>query len=173
MERKYTDEQLSKAILMILNEGMSSKEVAEKTGINLRAIQRYKAQFVGGPPEPEPVTTKEIAKSGKRIVQSSDAQEELDEVIIRRTHFLNDVFEGKKVVLDRIIKLAKKYNNIDALQRTLKTLADIEALALPKEGDVPAAHIEQINMFQFFNQKLTKEGYEGPALTDADIVNGD
>jgi hypothetical protein len=99
-------------------------------------------------------------------------QKHLDETMLARTKFLDEVFETKRIVLRQIRKVSGKSQNLDAMQRTLKTLTDIEVEVKP-DGESPAVHAQTINMFNFFNQKLIQEGYEGPVLSDADIVRGD
>ena len=96
----------------------------------------------------------------------------LTQTMLARAKFLDDVFDAKKIVLERIVKVAKRSDNLDALQRTVKTLSDIEKEVTP-DGDTPPVHAKTVNMFQFFNQQLMKDGYTGPELTDADIVKSD
>jgi hypothetical protein len=85
---------------------------------------------------------------------------------------MQDVFETKQIILQRIMKLGGNSQNLDALQKTLKTLNELEGGG-DKPEDNAVFHADTVNMFQFFNQKLIDEGYVGPELTDADIVKGE
>jgi transposase len=171
--KNYTESQLTKALLLVLEQGMSPKDAAKMTGISKRTIQRYKRRHVEDE-TPEPVRTTEIAVAGTTMLSSKEAMDEVDDALMRRTKFLSDVMETKQVVIDRIRKLAKKSSNLDALQRTIKTLDDLETKVDPDGGGskLPLGN-PNLNIFNFFNQKLTNEGYEGPKLEDADIVKGD
>jgi hypothetical protein len=170
-KKRYSENSMARAIMLIVNEGLSTADAAERTGINLRTLQRYKSRYIDQKIEPTPVFT-EIAVIEPAIPKEK-VKKTLDVAIMKRAKFLDDVFDTKKVVLERIKKISKSSDNLDALQRSLKTLSEIETEVLPKEHDVPAAHANTVNMFNFFNQQLIDEGYEGPELTDADIVKGD
>jgi hypothetical protein len=173
MIRKYSEDQMTRAIMLILNEGLTPKEVSKKTGINLRAIQRYKVKYVNNPDE-DSIKRSDYPTVFKSTmpVMDPELQGKLNQTLLDRAKFLDDVFEAKKTVLDQIVKVAKKSENLDALQRTVKTLADLEKEVTP-EGDEPPVHAKTVNMFQFINNQLTTHGYKGPELTDADIVKGD
>jgi hypothetical protein len=41
-KKKYSDEELTKAVLLILDEDMSLKKASKITGITVRTLQRYK-----------------------------------------------------------------------------------------------------------------------------------
>lgn len=173
MIRKYSEDELTRAILMILNEGLTPKEVAKKTGINVRAIQRYKIKYVNDPDE------NSLKRSDYPTVFKSEMpvtdpklQEKLNQTLLARASFLDEVFETKQALLRQLKKVGMKSQNVDALQRSIKTLNDLEKEATP-DGDEPPVHAKTVNMFQFINNQLTTHGYKGPELTDADIVKGD
>jgi transposase-like protein len=173
MSKKYTEPELSRAILMIVDEEMPISEVAAQTGINYRALYRYRDRYIKGKQPP-----KQKKKEDKIVVlkettaPNAELQRNIDTALIERAKFMEDVFKVKQILLGQIMKISMKSQNLDAMQRTLKTLCDLEETDSPK-NETPGLHADTVNMFQFFNQKLIDEGYEGPPLTDADIVKGD
>lgn len=169
-KRVHSEEQLTNALIMILEQGMTTQKVAELTGISKRTIQRYKSRELEEE-TPEPVAVRDIAKRSDSMIQNAEVQDELDKTIISRAKFINEVIDTKQVVIERIKKISKKSTNLDALQRTVKTLDEIENKITPN-GEVSDSHAKTINVFQLLNQNLIKQGYEGPKLTDADIVKG-
>jgi len=168
-ERKYSEADLTNAVFLIINQGISPAEVSRQTGINLRTLQRYKNKHIKEQQEEKTPDYPVVFKKDNPI---SHVQKQLDNTLLTRAKFLDDVMETKQIVLNRIRKVAHKSDNLDALQRTAKTLSDIEKEVLP-DGDTPAVHANTVNMFQFFNQQLLANGYKGPELTDADIIKGD
>lgn len=165
----YSESQLTKAMLLVLEQGVSLNDAAAATGISKRTIQRYKRRHIeDGTPDQQ----MEVAVAGTTTIKSKEVMDEVDDALIRRAKFINDVIDTKQVVIDRIRKIAKKSTNLDALQRTVKTLDDLENKVQP-DGPVPASTNAHLNIFNFYNQKLKNEGYEGPELSDADIVKGD
>jgi hypothetical protein len=176
MNRKYTQEELTKAILLILEEGYTPTQASEKTGIKLRTIQRFKNKYTEdlGLVIKVPGISKEFFKGDSLPVVNSEVQKMVETTLINRSTFIDDLIETKQIVLDRIKKISKRSDNLDALQRTVRTLADIEKEVVPGgEGELPAIHAKTVNIFNQINQQLIDEGYEGPKLTDADIVKGD
>jgi len=183
--KKYSEDQLTKAILMIIEQDIPLKKVAEITGINARTISRYKSNYTGSkesikPPRekkkstlPATIKTPEVAFNKDNTLPSAELQKQVEKTIIDRAKFLDDLFEVKQLVLDQIKDQIKKIKNIDALQKTLKTLNDIAKEVGPKGPGNLADNAKVVNMFNFFNQQLIDEGYEGPELTDADIVKND
>ena len=172
-KRKYSDEKLSNAILMVLDQGMSPKQVSISTGINIRTLQRHKRKYVDDLQEEKQVKTDYPAVfKGTAPVSSTEVQKQLDQTMLARAKFLEDVFNVKQKLLKQLDKVGGKSQNVDALQRSIKTLNDIEKEVTP-EGDAPLVHAKTVNVFQLFNQNLIKNGYKGPELTDADIVKGD
>jgi len=170
MVKKYSEDELTRAILLIIDQGFSPSEAARQTGINLRAIQRYKKQYVDEK-TPDYPTTQEIAVAGEVPAMNPKVNEEVYKTIIARAKFLDEVFETKQVVLKQIRKVSGKSQNLDAMQRTLKTLSDIEKEVVP-DGN-PVNYAKTLNVFNIFNQQLIQDGYKGPELSDADIVKGD
>ena len=170
--KTYSEAQLTKALLLVLESGMSPKEASKITGISKRTIQRYKKQHVEDS-TPEPAKTTDIAIAGTTTIASSEAVDKLDDALIKRAKFISEVVDTKQVVVERIRKLAKKSSHLDALQRTLKTLDEIENKVDPDGGASKIPANAGTNIFNYFNMKLTNEGYEGPKLEDADIVKGD
>ena len=162
---------MSRAMLCIFDEGQSIAEVAKDTGINLRALYRYKDKYIKGKQPPRQKKKHEMVVYKESTVPSTELQKNVDSALIERAKFMQDVFETKQIILQRIKLLGDKSKNIDALQRTLKTLNELEGGGQKKE-DSATLHADTVNMFQFFNQQLIDEGYEGPPLTDADIVKG-
>lgn len=172
MPKKYTQQELTRAILLIVDEGLSIADVAKETGINYRALYRYRDRYVKGKQPPkQKKKEQEIVVHKDTTVPNAELQRNVDAALIERAKFLNDLMQTKQLLLDRIAKIGEKSNNLDALQRSLKTLNDIETVVKPAD-DTPLANAKTINMFQFINQQLIDEGYEGPKLTDADIVRG-
>lgn len=172
-KKKYLDEELTKAVLLILDENMSPKEVSKQTHIHLRTLQRYKRKYVDDLEEEKQVKTDYPAVfKGTAPVSSTEVQKQLDQTMLARAKFLEDVFNVKQKLLKQLEKVGGKSTNVDALQRSIKTLNDIEKEVTP-EGDAPMVHAKTVNVFQLFNQNLEKNGYKGPELTDADIVKGD
>ena len=165
--KPHTDQELTKALLLILENGLTVKKASEITGINPRSIQRYKARFVDTQKSKE-----ESVASGVVAMVDPSIQESVDRVMLTRVKFLEDVFNVKQKLLKQLDKVGSKSTNVDALQRSIKTLNDIEKEVTP-EGDAPMVHAKTVNVFQLFNQNLIKNGYKGPELTDADIVKGD
>lgn len=173
MIRKYSEEELTHAILLILDRGMTPTEVSKATGINLRALQRYKRKYVDEKEIPDYVYPgKDVILRGEVPLMSTDVQQKLDKTILVRVKFLDDLFATKQVLLKQINKIGAKSQNLDALHRALKTVSDLENVVTP-DGDTPAVQAKTVNMFQFFNQQLIANGYKGPELSDADIVKGD
>lgn len=174
MAKKYSEDQLTKAILLVIDDGLSPRMVAAQTGINLRSLQRYKSVYLGNDTSKvkKKVITEEVAVIEEVSLTNNEVQNKLNVTLLKRAKFLDDVIDTKQILLDQLRKEGKKTTNIDALQKSIKTLSDIEKEVIP-DGDVPAVHAKTVNMFQFFNQKLIDEGYAGPKLTDADIVKGD
>lgn len=168
----YSDEQLTKALLLVLEQGMSPKDAAKATGISKRTIQRYKRQHVEDH-TPDLAVGTDLVLAGDATIRSKETMDEIDDALIKRAKFLNDVIDTKQVVIDRIKKIAKKSTNLDALQRTVKTLDELENKVDPDGGAGKLPVGNPTNIFNYFNMKLTNEGYEGPELTDADIVKND
>lgn len=159
---------------MIVDEGISISEVALQTGINYRALYRYRDRYIKGKHSPRQKNKEdEIEIYDESPTSNTELQAKLDEKLISRAKFLDDLFATKQIVLKQIAKLSKKSQNLDALQRSLKTINDIENTALPDGEESPAAHVKAVNMFQFINQQLINEGYEGPELSPSDIVKGE
>ena len=179
-DKSYTEDQLTAAVLLVLEGGLNPTQAAKQTGISKRTIQRAKSKMLGvstpkwktEEDEAEEVLEKELATRHDIPMLSPESQERVDNTLIARAQFLDEVFETKKVLLKQLRKMGARSQNIDALQKSLKTLTEIEGAVKPSD-DTPAAHAKTVNMFQFFNQQLINEGYEGPKLTDADIVKGD
>lgn len=176
-KRKHSEADLTKAILLILDQNMSYKEVSRLTAIPVRTLQRYKNRYIEDKEEEVEVDDGEL-KSYPAVFKSDspgvsrDVQQRLDATMLARAKFLDDVLETKQVLLNQLRKEGKRSKNIDALQRSIKTLTDIEKDVAP-DGDPPVAHAKTVNVFQLFNQQLLQNGYKGPELTDADIVKGD
>jgi DNA-binding transcriptional MerR regulator len=171
-KRKYSEDKLTKAMLLSLDQNMSLTEVSKITGIPVRTLQRYKSKNLDDLQEKQEKTDYPAVFKGDAPVSDSDVQKQLDATMLARAKFLDNVFDAKKAVLERIVKIAKKSENLDALQRTVKTLDEIENKVVP-DGDTPPVHAKTVNMFQFFNQQLIQDGYKGPELTPSDIVKGD
>lgn len=172
MTRRYSDQEISRAILLIEEEGLPIAEVAAQTGINYRALYRYRDRYIKGKQPPKQRKKEnEIVVYKENTLPTAEVQQRLDKTMIERAKFLDDVFDTKKVLLERLKEIGIKSNNVDALQKAIKTLSDIEKSVEP-DGDHPSLHADTVNMFQFFNQKLIAEGYTGPELTDADIAKG-
>lgn len=106
------------------------------------------------------------------LYPNAELQQKVDKALIERAQFLDDLFSAKKVILQSILKLYRKSQNLDSLQKTLKTLSDLENIGSETEKE-PGKLAGTVNMFQFINQKLIDEGYVGSELTDADIVKRD
>jgi ParB-like chromosome segregation protein Spo0J len=176
MARKYSEEELTRAILLIIDQGMTPAEVSERTGINLRAIQRYRTKYAGTNDKVAIMKDMEapVVFHRENTIASDEVQKKLDETLLARAKFLDDLFATKQVLLAQIHKLGRKSKNLDALQRSLKTLNDIEAETKPGDegNNNPAFHAKTVNMFQFFNQQLIQDGYKGPEPSPADIVKG-
>lgn len=173
-KKKYSHEKLSNAILMIVDEGMPIAKVAKLTLIHIRTLQRHKKLYLKNPDdykEKKEPDYPEIFRSDVPV-SNSKVQTQLDNTMLKRVRFLEDVFNVKLTLLAQLEKVGKKSQNVDALQRSIKTLNDIEKEVTP-EGDAPMVHAKTVNVFQLFNQNLEKNGYKGPDLTDADIVKGD
>jgi hypothetical protein len=170
---KYPEELLTRALLLVVDQGVSLKDAALQTGISKRTIQRYRSKFVKVPEKIATPTggTLTMFVPKETTLQNPNLQK-VEKVLIDRTNFLDEVFRVKGVVLKQMETVAKKSNNLDALQKTVKMLDEMDNEHKPK-GNVPPLTPGQVNIFQFLNEKLTKEGYEGPELTDADIVEGD
>jgi hypothetical protein len=170
---KHSEEQLTKALLLVLDQGVTLKVASEQTGISVRSIQRYKSKFTKSPekiPTPTGGTLTMIVPKDTTLPNPN--LQKIEKVLIDRTNFLDEVFRVKSVVLKQMETVAKKSNNLDALQKTVKMLDEMENEHKPKGNNPPTLPPGQVNIFQFLNEKLTKEGYEGPELTDADIVEG-
>lgn len=172
-KRKYSDEKLSEAMLLILDQNMSLTKVSKITSIPVRTLQRHKKKILDDLQEEKQVKTDYPAVfKWDAPVNNTNVQTQLDNTMLKRVRFLEDVFNVKQILLAQLEKVGKKSQNIDALQRSIKTLNDIEKEVTP-EGDAPMVHAKTVNVFQLFNQNLIKDGYQGPELTDADIVKGD
>ena len=173
MHQKYSEQELTKALLLILDRGMSVTEASIETDIPIRTIQRFKVKFINSDKQiPVSSSGMDLATLDMPMTITPRAKTELDETMLARAKFLDDIFTAKQNIIKRINLLTKTSENIDYLQKTLKTLTDIESTVAPKD-DPPAAHAKTVNMFQFFNQQLKNEGYEGPNISDADIIKGD
>lgn len=172
MARKYSEEELTRAVLLMIDHGLSPSQAELESGVNKRSIFRFKSKYLN-----EGESVKKISKllyrNNDKSQDSISTQQDIDDVVKARAKFLRDIMKTKQVLLDRLEKIGKKSNNLDAIQRSIKTLSDVEVIMLPKEDDIPEAHVKNLNLFQFFNQKLINEGYEGPKFSDADIVKGD
>lgn len=173
MPQKYTDQELSRAMLLITDQNMSPAQVAIQTGIHLRTIQRYKSKYVDNKqiPKQKPKEDDDVVYKDTTL-PDPELQRNVDAALTGRAKFMDEVFETKRELLKQLLKIGKKSQNVDALQRSIKTLNDIEKEVTP-EGDAPMVHAKTVNVFQLFNQNLEKNGYKGPELTDADIVKGD
>ncbi len=165
-KKTYTESQLMHALMLILDNGLTGAKAAEVTGISIRQIMRYKARYLEKKEKGETTVTSLVTMVDPSV------QDSVDKVMITRVKFLEDVFKTKQILLAQLEKIGKKSLNVDALQRSIKTLNDIEKEVTP-EGDAPMVHAKTVNVFQLFNQNLEKNGYKGPELTDADIVKGD
>jgi hypothetical protein len=182
MIRKYDEKQIAAAILMVLDENLSVPEVSKRTGINVRALQRYKLKYVDKPDlypfvKPEILQPKEPEKApvviDKNPVATVEVVEAVDKTILKRSQFLEKVFAAKEVLLNRLVKIGAKTDNVDALQRAIKTLHDIEKEVIPEDDKGnPLIYAKQVNMFQTINQNLIDNGYKGPELKESDIVKG-
>ena len=172
-ERRYSEDELTKAILLILDQNLSPKEVSKITSIPVRTLQRYKTKYVDDIEESKdnPKDYPAVFKADAPKI-NMDVQKQLDNTMLARAKFLDEVFETKRELLKQLLKIGKKSQNVDALQRSIKTLNDLEKDVTP-DGDSPAVHAKTVNVFQLFNQNLIENGYKGPELTDADIVKGD
>lgn len=173
MHKKYTDEELSRAMLIITDQNMSPAQVAIQTGIHLRTIQRYKSKYVDNkqipkqkPKEDDVVVYKDTTLPDTELPRNVDA------TLTRRAKFMDDVFNLKQLIVDRLEAIVKKSQNIDTLQRTLKTLTELEKETKP-DDPVPGITGGNVNIFTYLNQQLEKDGYKGQPLTDADIIEGD
>jgi hypothetical protein len=192
MIRKYDEKQIAAAILMMLEENLTPPQAAKRTGINVRALQRYKLKYVGKPElypfvKPEILEPLEEAKAktrqaevitpvviDKTPVATEEVVEAVDQTILKRAKFLDKVFDAKEVLLNRLVKIGVKSQNVDALQRSIKMLHDIEKEVVPEDDKGnPLIYAKQVNMFQTINQNLIDNGYKGPELKESDIVKGD
>lgn len=174
MPKQYSEQELTKALLLILDRGMSPTEAEAETGIPLRTIQRYKAKHLASdrsiPVESSGMSFQTLGNFPMTV--TPEAKTQLDKTIEDRAKFLEDLFEAKQDILKRIKVLTKSSENIDYLQKTLKTLTELETTVAPK-GNPPPGTVNANNIFQIFNQQLINQGYEGPTISDADVVKGD
>jgi len=172
MPKQTNQKALGRALFYIIEQNMPLKEAAETAGVKYRTLtrnyQKYLAQetrikdgVLPKEEEEEPITVPIIP------------EHEINTAIHERAHFTKEIFRAKREILKRILVLTKGTKNIDALQRTLKTLDDLERSAPPQPSDMPGVNADTVNMFQFFNQKLIDDGYQGKPITDADIIEGD
>jgi transposase-like protein len=184
MPQKYSEQDMARAILLVLDQSLPIKKVAREMGINLRALQRYKARYLADPTTTTlrqmfPTVRENPLKEDEPIVKkdnpvaSAEVMDATDKTLIARAKFLDDVLSTKQVLLDRLKMAGGKSNNIDALHKAIKTLDDLETKVVPEGGNSPAAQVKTLNVFQLFNQQLINEGYEGPEIPDADIVKND
>jgi len=173
MPRKYTDQELSKAMLMIAEQGMQISEVSRRTSINYRTLYRYQDRYLKGKiPNKQDKKNNEVVIYKENPVADSEMQQKVDQAILERARFQEDLFRVKQLVLSKIERTIQGKVSLDSLQKTLRTITDLETVENEQEEN-PAKHSGTVNMYNFFNQKLIDEGYEGPELTDADIVEGD
>jgi len=136
-------------MLMIVDAGMPIAEVAKKSGIHLRTLYRYRDKFIKDKKSPKQVKTKEI-----------------DVVVHKEITVPNEYLQKKGEAA-----LTERAQFLDALQKTLKTLTDFEGVGMEKDKE-PGKFANTVSMFNFFNQQLINEGYEGSKLTNTDIVGG-
>jgi transposase len=174
MVRKYSEEELTKVLLLILDRGMTPLQASQVSGISLRTIQRYKSKYLGTIPVPvAPGVTQPVIFHKESTIPTDEVQRKLDATLLERAKFLTDLFDTKKILLAQIRKIGKKSQNLDAMQKTLKTITELENVVDPEDGNKPSKFPATVNMFQYFNQLLINEGYEGPKIEESDIIKGD
>jgi len=169
---KFTNRKaLDRALFYIIEQNMTVQDAAKSSGANLRTVYRKYQQYLDQTNKIKDGLMPHVDNDKIAIIHTPE--QELNIALHERAQFMKDMFRAKKLILERIIRVAKDTRNIDALQKTLKTLSELENIGNPKDSDMPGVNVDTANIFQFFNQKLIDDGYQGKPVTDADIIEGD
>lgn len=167
MPKKYSDVQVTEAVMQMVNEGWTVIEAEKHTGIPRRTIYRMKERIMN--PEGEIIAPPNSIAIAETSALNQKISSQIDEAAATQIRVQAKLLTLKELLIDTLIKKTPGQFNIDYLQKTLKTVVELDNKKSPGEPVIPA----EVNIFNFYADKFKKKGYEGPVLTDADIVEGD
>ncbi len=141
---RYPMKYKMEAITILKDNGYNYKLTGQELGMNIATLHRWQDQL--GNDIPQASTTHGMANNVT------------DNFANRRDWFIDQAFDIKVLILNRMKDLVKSEKNLDRLQKALKTLSEIDGTLKPDSEDGPQEPIE--NTYEQINNYLIQKGYE-------------
>jgi len=157
-QSKYTEEEISTALLVLRALDNNYSQAAKKIGVNRTTLMSWDKKYKEIP-EKSPVETMDIEEIIEEMATVGSAE-------VMTADFIGNVTEAKNLIIERLMELIPNSANIDYLTKALKTLHDITGGGQPDDNGKPGSFTQINNYIQYLNQELIESGYDGHKRTN-------
>jgi len=144
--KRYTMEQKVEALKILEGNDFKWKLTSDQLGIGKATLQRWHR-----------MNGSEMSKVSLMRDIANDVSYRWEE---RQKNLINRIFDVKEIIVERLQVLATEERNMDNLQKTLKTLSEIDGTFRSKTEHTEVSQASSANIYQEVNQILIERSYE-------------
>ncbi|MCK5136626.1 MAG: hypothetical protein KAR19_12610 [Bacteroidales bacterium] len=153
---EYTLKQKMQVLEILQENDLSYYKTGKQIKISHTTIRRWHTQYGD--------------EMNKASIAKEMAEEVTDDMAKRNKDFFDAVFKVKVLTINRMLELVKDERNLDNLQKTLKTLCEIDGSSKKNGEEEPKGTV--INIYEQINNQLIQQGYE-PENPHKSTLNSD
>lgn len=157
--KRYTLAEKTAVLKVLQSNNFNIERTARETGVGKTTINRWYDKM-----KDELQKTDVLANATLDIVKYANDREK---------RFLDKVYGAKEAVVNRIMQLALEERNMDFLQKTIKTLTEIDGSNRSGKNGEVGESAPTMNVYQIIENQLISKENESKSKEDPIIIEGD